>query len=92
MSRMAFDRIVQAVRSNDYHVPRDYQTIGGMWTVDTWRRDGITVQLLDEGYTTRILASGLDVSQTDVRDLVYQEGDTDLLIQLAGRFQDAIDS
>ncbi len=86
MSRMAFERIVLAVRDKDYHVPREFRTIGGMWTVDTWRRDGVTVQLMDEGCTTRIMAPGLDVSQTDVRDLAYQTGDADLLIQLAGRF------
>jgi hypothetical protein len=86
MSKMAFERIVQAVRDKDYYVPRDFRTIGGMWTVDTWRRDGITVQLMDEGYTTRIMVPGLDVSQTDVRDLEYQEGNADLLIHFAGRF------
>lgn len=83
---MAFERIVQAVRDKDYYVPRDFQTIGGMWTVDTWRRDGVTVQLMDEGYTTRIMAPGLDVSQTASRDLEYREGNMDLLIHFAGRF------
>lgn len=86
MSKMAFERIVQAVKHKDHYVPRDFQTIGGMWTVDIWRRDDITVQLMDEGYTTRILAPGLDVSQTGLRDLEYREGDPDLLIRYAGKF------
>jgi hypothetical protein len=86
MSKMAFERIVQAVRDKDYYVPRDFQTIGGMWTVDTWCRDGITVQLMDEGWSTKIVAPGLDVIQSGTDDLRYQEGDTELLMQLARRF------
>jgi hypothetical protein len=85
MSKLAFERIVQAVKDKEYYVPREFQTIGGMWTVDTWRRAGITVQLMDEGYTTRILAPGLDVSQTETRDLKYQEGDASLLMHFAGK-------
>lgn len=86
MSRLAFERIVQAVRNKDHYVPREFTTMGGMWTVDTWRKDGITVQLMDEGWTTRIVASGLDVSQSGTHDLQYHEGAAEQLIQLAHRF------
>jgi len=86
MSRLAFERIVQAVRDKDHYVPRDFRTIGGMWTVDTWRREGITVQMLDEGWTTRIMAPGLDVSQSGDKPFEYREGNVDLLIHFAGRF------
>lgn len=86
MSRLAFERVVQAVRDKDHYVPRDFQTIGGMWTVDTWRRDGITVQVLDEGWTTRIMAPGLDVSQGGDGILRYEQGDLEVLKSAAGRF------
>jgi hypothetical protein len=81
----AFERIVRAVRHKDHYVPRDFRTIGGMWTVDTWHRSGVTVQLMDEGWTTRILAPGLDVSQSGT-SLEYREGDPDVLARLADHF------
>lgn len=81
--RRAFDRIVRAVRTKDHYVPRDFRTIGGMWTVDTWRRGGATVQLMDEGATTRILAQDLDVIQGYDGKLVYHRGDGGALVRLA---------
>lgn len=48
------------------YVPRGYQTVGGMWPVDTWRigegsKDAVSVQLLDEGYTVRVKSFCVDV-------------------------------
>lgn len=52
----AFDAIVKQIKTPEFYVPRDYKTVGGVWTVDTWVRDGVTVQLMDEGWTTRIIS------------------------------------
>lgn len=29
--------LIQAVKQDQYYVPRDYKSMGGMWTVDTWK-------------------------------------------------------
>lgn len=75
--------LIERVKTPENYVPRDYQTIGGMWTVDTWRLGDITVQLMDEGYTTVIRAPELEVvdgyhgieykqgSEADVQTLLY---------------------
>ena len=47
-----------------------------MWTVDTWEKNGVLYQLMDEGYTDRIFDKdlGLDVSQTDVHKPIFRKG------------------
>ena len=49
------------VRSHGTYIPRDYQTIGGAWTVDTWQLGDIKVQLMDEGYTQCVITDSLNV-------------------------------
>ena len=49
-----FNKFQKFIKNKDNHIPRDYQTIGGMWTVDTWMIDNYTLQLMDEGYTSII--------------------------------------
>lgn len=53
--------LIQKIRKEEFYVPRDYKTIGGGWTVDTWKRGDIMVQVMDEGYTTVIRAPGLRI-------------------------------
>lgn len=53
--------IIKKVRQDEFFVPRDYKTIGGSWTVDTWKCKDIMVQVMDEGYTTVISAPGLKI-------------------------------
>jgi hypothetical protein len=40
-----------------------YQSVGGVWTVDTYKLGPITVQIMDEGYSARLFTrpSELDV-------------------------------
>ena len=47
-----FNQVVRDIKNEEFYVPRGYQTIGGMWTVDTWLKDNLRVQVMDEGYTT----------------------------------------
>ena len=65
--------LVNRVKTPENYVPRDYQTIGGMWTVDTWRQGDVTVQLMDEGYTTVVRAPGLEVV-IGYHGIEYQQG------------------
>ena len=51
--------LVDLVKKTEYYVPRNYQTIGGMWTTDTYERDCVRVQVMDEGYSTLVLAENL---------------------------------
>lgn len=70
--------LINAVKQREFYVPRGYTSIGGMWTVDTWVRNGVTVRVEDEGYTTRVQAPGLYVvndwfqvgSESDVEKLL----------------------
>lgn len=49
-----FNKIISDVKQNKNFIPRDYQSMGGMWTVETWIKDDFKVQVMDEGYTTRL--------------------------------------
>lgn len=53
--------LISLVKKEENYIPRNYQTIGGMWTVDTWKKNDVMVQVMDEGYTTAILAPGLKI-------------------------------
>ena len=53
--------LVDLVKKTEYYVPRNYQTIGGMWTTDTYERDCVRVQVMDEGYSTSVSAENLRV-------------------------------
>lgn len=63
--------------------PRDYQTIGGMWTVDTWQDNGIVAQLMDEGWTRVIRAPGLIAVMTGDDAMRFDRGDGAVLAHLA---------
>ena len=81
--------LVSAVRQPEFYVPRDYQTMGGRWTVDTWRRAPVQVQSMDEGYTTIVTAPGLRVvlgynGQQYVR---YEQGNYQQLPELMASFE-----
>lgn len=49
-----FQHVENIVRQTIYYVPRNYKTVGGMWTVDTYKKGSITLQVMDEGWTVRI--------------------------------------
>lgn len=56
------DELIKEVRQSRFYIPRDYRTVGGMWTVDTWRRGPVSFKLMDEGYTQQIIAEDLFVT------------------------------
>jgi len=69
--------IFQFVRQYGYNVPRDYQTMGGMWTVDSYEHldlPGLRVQLMDEGYTHAIVTEDLHVYAMYSRSPVFSKG------------------
>jgi hypothetical protein len=78
--------IVNAVKTGEHYVPRGYETIGGMWTIDMWRKDDVVVRLLDEGYTTIITAPGLRVVDSG-NGTVFEQGTAEDLEKLAASIQ-----
>jgi hypothetical protein len=78
------DALINTVKLPEYYVPRDYKTMGGMWTVDTWKRGDITVRLMDEGYTTAVDAPGLKVvtGYNGKNYTTYHEGSEETVAKL----------
>ncbi len=74
-------QIIAFVKQEPYYVPRAYQTIGGMWTVDTWQRAGVSVKVMDEGYTTVVEAPQVRVID-GVRGIEFEKGSEEQLQQL----------
>ena len=56
--RGAFFILTANIKTDANYIPRDYKTIGGMWTVDTWKLGDLQYQLMDEGYTSVIRGPG----------------------------------
>ena len=64
-------------------MPRDYRTIGGMWTVDRYRVDSVEGLVMDEGWTLVIRAPGLEVMfNGSMQEPKFREGDAARLAQL----------
>jgi hypothetical protein len=61
--KMVFHQIEKTVRQKENYIPRNYKTVGGMWTVDTYKKGDVTLQVMDEGWTTRIFSP--TISATD---------------------------
>lgn len=78
----AISTILTAVKTGEHYIPRGYETMGGMWTIDMWRKGDVVVRLLDEGYTTIITAPGLRVVDSG-RGTVFEQGTEADLIKLA---------
>jgi len=83
---IAFIEIFSNIRYDENYVPRDFQTIGGMWTVDTWQKNGITIQLEDEGYTKAILTDNLQVRLNYDNSLRFSKGSVEDLLILHDNF------
>ncbi len=75
------NEVSKRVKQEKNYIPRNYETVGGMWTVDRWEKNGVVYRLMDEGYTTRISCkeSGLDVLET-MHGIEWKSGDIDALL------------
>lgn len=81
-----FSTIREKVKQPENYVPRDYQTIGGMWTVDTWLYEDTKVQVADEGYTTIISTDKVIVREDYKNDILFDKGGEEELSQLFHQF------
>jgi hypothetical protein len=53
--------LIFILRADENYTHRGYDTIGGMWTIDTWKKNGVSFQLMDEGATSRVFSLDFDV-------------------------------
>lgn len=58
---LIYSKLKSIIRTEQNYIPRNYQTIGGMWTVDTYEYKGVKFQLMDEGYSSRIFSPEVEV-------------------------------
>ena len=82
----AFSKIFWAIRKDENYIPRPYKSIGEMWTVDTWEKDGVRVQLLDEGSTRKIISEILVCVENYNGDVSFDKGAENDLFSLSQRF------
>ena len=74
------NQVKMIVKKDGNYINRDYKTIGGCWTVDTWMYNEVWFQLMDEGYTDRVyLKNKLDVYKNYKDDLFFKKGDINTL-------------
>lgn len=76
-TKQKVEYIFNFVRKNGQVVPRGYQTIGGMWTVDTYvhpELPGVKVQLMDEGYTNTVISNEVNCRYTYGSTVVFAKG------------------
>ena len=80
-----YKKVYDVLRREENYVPRDYQTIGGMWTVDTWRKGDVTLRIMDEGYTIIISSSQFDIHDVDATMTVY--GDREAIAKFLQEYE-----
>ncbi|MNK44969.1 hypothetical protein D3C87_637150 [compost metagenome] len=68
------EKLFKHVRENGTYLERDFKTIGGMWTVDTWVLGDMKVQLMDEGYTQGVITDSLAAHSTHGRPVYFTRG------------------
>jgi hypothetical protein len=81
--------LIGLIKKPEFYVPR-YQPIGGFWAVDTWKRGGVTYQLMDEGYTNVISTDGLKVIEgyyNGENYIRYEKGNEQMVNALIKKFQ-----
>jgi hypothetical protein len=59
-----FNKVTSILMNRNYYVPRSYLTVGGIWTVDTYSKGDVTVQVMDEGWTIRLITSNVVATES----------------------------
>ena len=83
-AKEAFNIIYSKVKNPANYIPREYKTVGGMWTVDTYQLGSIKAHSMDEGYTDKILTDHVIVLRYHTGTIDFIKGDEQALIKLAG--------
>lgn len=82
----SFTRVKSIIKKEENYVERKSETIGGMWTVESWKKDDIIFSIMDEGYTERIyIKDTLEVIKRYDNRLVFKLGTYENLVELVER-------
>ena len=49
-----FEQLKSCLMTDEYYSPRNYKSIGGGWTTDTWKNNEAILRIMDEGYSSSI--------------------------------------
>lgn len=79
----AFNIIYEKVKLPENYVPRQHETIGGMWTVDRWRLGDIEVELQDEEWTRVVRVPGASAVMCGHQTVPSVTGETEALLRAA---------
>jgi hypothetical protein len=83
---LSFELIKNRIKTDENYIPRNYQSVGGMWTVDTWREGVVEYQVMDEGYTSVISSPTVHVMclwDNNGSKFVFRKGTLEDLFELA---------
>lgn len=83
----AFSMIWNMVKRKENYVPREYQTIGGMWTVDSYKFAGVTAQSMDEGYSSKLISEKVVAFRYHNGTIDYMKGNQADLVELAEKMK-----
>ena len=84
-----FKNIEAIIQTKENYIERNYNTIGGMWTVERWELDNVVFMVMDEGYTDRIfLKDKLDVIKKFNNDIEYKIGGKEELEKLINKYKE----
>lgn len=81
-----FSHIEKVVKTKENYIPRAYQTVGGIWTVDTYKKGEITLQVMDEGWSTRIFTNKIDAIETG-RSFKVNKGSIDDFVKVFDKYR-----
>ena len=82
----SFTRVKSIIKKEENYVERKSETIGGMWAVESWKKDDIIFSIMDEGYTERIyIKDTLEVIKRYDNRLVFKLGTYEDLVELVER-------
>lgn len=82
----SFIKIKSIIKKEENYVKRKSETIGGMWTVESWEKDDIVFSIMDEGYIERIYVKDtLEVIKRYDNRLVFKLGTYEDLVELEER-------
>lgn len=82
----SFTRVKSIIKKEENYVERKSETIGGMWSVESWKKDDIIFSIMDEGYTERIyIKDTLEVIKRYDNRLVFKLGTYEDLVELVER-------
>lgn len=82
----SFTRVKSIIKKEENYVERKSETIGGMWTVESWKKDDIIFSRMDEGYSERIyIKDKLEVIKRHDNRLIFKLGTYEDLVELVER-------